>query len=426
MHVMKTSARLATIFIFLFFIFFNGVQVYLIVQRLAAAKEKFNTAASNALQATLFQYNKIKSVPDTARPAPGPNLNRPPIIPLDLTILSSIYASALDTSNIHSAFRLDTFPIPFKTGDMKKDLAGRANDVLLSRRTKAHPVSTNAQRIFFYPTTLIFAELKYDYNFFGKELLWPLLAFALVILISNIALFFVYRTIRRQKRINEVKTDFINNMTHEMKTPITIGLAGLEALEHHVPAGERIKFYLDTSKKQLHLLNEFVERILDAAVQDISDFTLRKEKLDLHALFTDLIKSHSVIDQKPVSFHLSGNTPVFIQGDPLHLETAFHNIIDNAIKYSNGSVEINIDLVDSSRDCIIKIRDNGRGIPPQFVKNVFEKFFRVPQGDSQTIKGFGLGLYYVANIVKKHGGSISANSKLQSGTEFVITLPKNA
>jgi signal transduction histidine kinase len=114
-----------------------------------------------------------------------------------------------------------------------------------------------------------------------------------------------------------------------------------------------------------------------------------------------------------------------MQGDRLHLETAFHNIIDNAIKYSNGPVNINIDIAENSRDCTIRIHDNGMGIPPPFLKNIFEKFFRVPQGDAQSIKGFGLGLYYVSSIVKKHGGNISVQSKPRSGTEFIITLPKH-
>ena len=210
-----------------------------------------------------------------------------------------------------------------------------------------------------------------------------------------------------------------------MKTPITIGLAGLQALEHHVPPAEHTRFYLHTSKKQLHLLNDFVERILDAAVQDVPDIILKKERIDLHTLFGELVQSHSVLQGKPVSFRLTGEGPVFIQGDRLHLQTAFHNIIDNAIKYSNGSVDISIDLVESTRDSIIKVRDNGMGIPPQFMKNIFEKFFRVPQGDAQSIKGFGLGLYYVHNIIKKHSGNISVQSKWGSGTEFIITLPKH-
>ena len=209
-----------------------------------------------------------------------------------------------------------------------------------------------------------------------------------------------------------------------MKTPITIALAGLEALEHHVPAAERTNFYLHTSKKQLHLLNDFVERILDAAVQDISDFTLKKEKIDLYALFDELVQSHSVLQGKSVSFRFSGEGPFFIRGDRLHLESAFQNIIDNAIKYSNGDVEIHIDIAENNRDYIIRIMDNGRGIPPEYIKNIFEKFFRVPQGDAQAIKGFGLGLYYVSNIIKSHSGTITVYSKLQSGTEFIITLPK--
>lgn len=214
-------------------------------------------------------------------------------------------------------------------------------------------------------------------------------------------------------------------MTHEMKTPITIASAGLDALEHHVPSSERTDFYLQTSKKQLNLLNDFVERILDAAIRDVSDFTLKKETIDLQALFSGLIQSHSILRGKPANFHLKSDGPVHINGDRLHLETAFHNIIDNAVKYSNGSVEIHIDIVENNGDCIIRIRDNGKGIPPQYIRNIFDKFFRVPQGDAQDVKGFGLGLYYVNSIIKKHSGTISVQSKPQSGTEFIITLPKN-
>jgi len=341
-----------------------------------------------------------------------------------MALLGSIYREALDSFEVHSKYRLDTFTIN-RAENSRIALPERINNAWSMKRTKTYPFSTNPQRIFFYPGSLIFAELKYDYNFFIEDLLWPMLAFFFILLISNIALVFVYKTIRKQKRINEVKTDFINNMTHEMKTPITIASAGLDALEHHIPATERTDFYLHTSKKQLHLLNDFVERILDAAVQDIPDFNLKKEKIDLHTLFDELIQSHSVLNKKTVSFRLTGQESAFIQADQLHLQTAFHNIIDNAIKYSNGTVEIHIDIAENNRDCTIKIRDNGMGIPQQYIKNIFEKFFRVPQGDAQSIKGFGLGLYYVSSIVKKHSGNISVHSKLRSGTEFIITLPRN-
>lgn len=460
---MKTSARAATIFIFFFFLFFNGVQVYLIQQRIAAAKAKFNTACTNALLSTMFQYNKIKGTDTTATPKnalitytlnemavnridsqnisvnsptsrlyairvnPGsiePIINRPRSLALELGFFGQLYEKALDSFKVHSSFRLDTFPIPFGTQNSRLDMPGRINKAWAKERTSAYPYSTNPQRIFFYPTALIFAEHKWDYRFFIKDLLWPMLGFFFILLISNIALVFVYKTIRKQKRINEVKTDFINNLTHEMKTPITIASAGMDALAHTISPTERTSFYLDTSKRNLRVLNDFVERILEAAVQDIPDYTLKKEKADLHAVFNEIIQSHSLLYDKNVGFTLTGADPAFINVDRLHLETAFHNIIDNAIKYSNGSVEIDIDLSETSRDCTIKIRDNGMGIPPQYINNIFEKFFRVPQGDAQKIKGFGLGLYYVHNIVKKHEGQITVNSKLQSGTEFIIILPK--
>ncbi len=464
LHMMKTSARAATVFIFLFFLFFNGVQVYLISQRIAGTKAKFNTACTNALLTSLLQYNRHKGIDTVPRPrqafmaysmseitlnrrdshnvellAPLSTLrvdsmptgavdafsNRPRNTSIDLGFLDSIYTIALDTSNVHSKYRIDTFGINLRGPNARRDLPQMIENGWARKRVRGeYSYSTNPQRFFNNPNYLVFAEHRYDINFFIKDLLWPMLGFFFILLISNTALVFVYRTIRRQKRINELKTDFINNITHEMKTPITIASAGLEALEHHVTPTERTNFYLNTSKKQMRLLNDFVERILDAAVQDVPDFTLKKERIDLRSLFEELVQSHTVVQEKPTRIQLTGAGPVFINGDRLHLETAFHNIIDNAIKYSNGAVEVHIDIVENNREATIKISDNGKGIPPQYINNIFEKFFRVPQGDTQSIKGFGLGLYYVNNIVKKHSGNINVQSKLESGTEFIITLPK--
>lgn len=456
---MKPSARVASLLIFLFFISFNVLQVYLIIERIAEAKTRFGAAASAAMFATLTEYQKLKAIDSASLPnqawvvyapeklgisrpdtqtvtfsAPVSSLvtdtveqafietilNIPAFRSIDLRSFDSIFRKALYSKKVHSEYRLDTI-----TTSGRRFQRQSLQAMWTQKRRNEYPYATTPFRIPYYSNVSIFTQLKYDAAFIRNDLVWPLLAFAFILLIGNAALVFVYKTIRKQKRINELKTDFINNITHEMKTPITIASAGLEALEHHVSPTERTSFYLNTSKRQLHLLNDFVERILDSAVQDVSNFTLKKEKTDLHALLVEVVLSRSVLQGKPVSFQLTGQGPVFIHGDRLHLETAFHNIIDNAIKYSNGSVDINIDIVENSRDCTIKIRDNGMGIPPQFVKNIFEKFFRVPQGDAQPVKGFGLGLYYVSSIVKKHSGNISVQSKQQSGTEFIITLPKD-
>lgn len=459
LQLMKPSARLATFIIFIFFLFFNGLQVYLIIERISETKTKFNAACSAALLFSLSEYNKLKAIDSASMPthawivygkekievnrldsqnvrlsAPVSTLgadtvgqvfieailNTQAFKMVDLPLFDSLFQKGLTSKKVHAAYRLDTIAMPPRRMERQQMQAKLAR-----KKRKEYAFSTNPMRVPFSSNISIFAQVKSDPAFIKNDLIWPLVAFGCILLISNMALVFVYRTIRKQKRINEVKTDFINNITHEMKTPITIASAGMEALEHHIPVTERTSFYLQTSKKQLHLLNDFVERILEAAVQDIPDFNLKKEKIDLHGLLEGLVQSHAMLQNKPTRFQLTGQGPVFIHGDRLHLQTAFHNIIDNAIKYSNGSVDINIDIVENSRESTIKIRDNGMGIPPQYIKNIFDKFFRVPQGDAQSIKGFGLGLYYVSNIVKKHSGNISVQSKWQSGTEFIITLPKD-
>ena len=457
--LMKRSALVASLIIFIFFLFFNGLQVYLIKERIAESKNRFGAESSTALMFTISEYIKLKAIDSSATPTnawvtyarskieitridsqtvkmsvPSSYLVTDTVQPdfvenimntkafksIDLPSFDKLFQKALLSKKITAEYRLDTLVVT-DIRRQRQNIPGRVE----KKKQKGYFFSSGPMRMPYNSNVMILAQVKKDAAFIKKDLLLPLLSFALILLIGNTLLVFVYRTIRKQKRINELKTDFINNITHEMKTPITIASAGLEALEHHVPATERTNFYLHTSKKQLHLLNEFVERILDAAVQDISEFTLKKEKIDLHALFAELIQSHSVILAKSVNFRLTGEGPIFMNGDRLHLETAFHNIIDNAIKYSKDSVEISIDIAENSRDCTIKISDNGMGIQPQYIKNIFDKFFRVPQGDAQSIKGFGLGLYYVSGIIKKHSGNISVHSKWQSGTEFIITLPKN-
>jgi signal transduction histidine kinase len=354
---MKPSAGVASLFIFLFFLFFNGLQVYLIAERISETKTKFNIATTDAMVSSLTEYNKLKAIDSASMPdyawiaysqkkievssqdsqtvtlsAPFSSLATDTVDPISLdAILNSpsfrsinlhgfdkLFKKALHTKQVHAEYRLDTISFQGRK-------SGRQNlQVIWNRkRKKEYPYATRPVRIPSYSNFAVYAEFKNDQAFFKNDLLWPLVAFTFILLIGNTALVFVYRTIRRQKRINEVKTDFINNITHEMKTPITIASAGLQALEHHIPETERTSFYLHTSKRQLHLLNDFVERIVEAAVQDVSDFTLKKEKIDLHALFAELVQSHSLLQGKAVDFRLTGEGPVFINGDRLHLETAF-------------------------------------------------------------------------------------------------------
>ena len=333
LQLMKPSARIASLFIFLFFLFFNGLQVYLIIERISESKNKFGAACSAALISTLSEYHKLKAIDSASTPthawiayapkkievsrldtqtvtlsAPFSSLatdtvepafietilNSPAFRSIDLDLFDSLFQKALHSKKVHAAYRLDTITVQGRK--LERQLVQAMWD---QKKRKEYPYSTSPMRLPYNSNIFIFAEVKDDPAFIKNDLLWPLLAFAAILLIGNTALVFVYKTIRKQKRINELKTDFINNITHEMKTPITIASAGLEALEHHVSPTERTNFYLHTSKKQLHLLNEFVERILDAAVQDVSDFTLKKEKIDLHALFGSLYKATPFSRESP-------------------------------------------------------------------------------------------------------------------------------
>ena len=273
---MKPSARVASLFILLFFLFFNGLQIYLIIERISEAKTKFGAACSSALLVTLSDYHKLKAIDSASMPAhawitfapkkielsrtdsqsvtltaPSSSLgtdtvdavfietilNSSAFKSIDLNLFDSLFQKLLHSKNVYATYRLDTMTMTGKKID-RQSIPVMWN----KKKRKEYSFSTSPMRLPYNSNIFILAQVKSDPAFTRNDLLWPLLSFAAILLIGNTALVFVYRTIRKQKRINEVKTDFINNMTHEMKTPITIASAGLEALEHHVPRTERTDF----------------------------------------------------------------------------------------------------------------------------------------------------------------------------------------
>ena len=233
----------------------------------------------------------------------------------------------------------------------------------------------------------------------------------------------------RQKKTSEVKTDFINNMTHELKTPIsTISLASQMLADKNIPAEVKdVSGLAGIISEESNRLRFHVEKVLQAAIFESAQFKLRKKECDIHNIISkavDIFALQVAGRGGILSTHLSATDPIFVV-DEANLLNALLNLLDNALKYSTGSPEINISTTSVDDGISIAVSDNGVGISKENLKKIFEKFYRVPTGNTHNIKGFGLGLSFVKKIVEEHQGTITAESQLNKGTRIIIFLPKN-
>ena len=251
----------------------------------------------------------------------------------------------------------------------------------------------------------------------------------LTIMIMIIAGSFYYalRIIFNQKKLSEIKTDFINNMTHELKTPIsTISLALEALLQFGLSADEeRTKKYLEICKSENKRLGKMVENVLNAAAYQKGDLKLKLEELDLHEMIFEVVESIEVQVKKNKGYIIKNlcSTQTKIQVDQVHFTNIFFNLLDNANKYFKERPEIEIKTENDSSHIYVEIKDNGIGMKKEDQSRIFDRFYRVPTGNIHNVKGYGLGLSYVYDVVKKHGGEIEVVSEYGKGTTFKIKLP---
>lgn len=259
-----------------------------------------------------------------------------------------------------------------------------------------------------------------------REMGGVILASLLLFLILSLSFWFLIHTMMRQKSIEEMKSDFTNNITHELKTPVAVAYAANDALLNHGASEnpDKLREYLGISMDQLKKLEGMIEQILSMSMESRKSFELRKEHIELLPLITSLIKQHKLSAEKPCEFIVDVKPGLSVHADRFHITNIISNLIENAKKYSRESVTLHISgrIVDG-KGVEISVQDNGIGIPHDKQKHVFDKFYRVPTGNIHEVDGYGLGLYYVKNMVEKHGGTISLNSELGKGSRFTIMIP---
>ncbi len=251
------------------------------------------------------------------------------------------------------------------------------------------------------------------------------------LLIISMIFIFIYAigTIVKQERLAIMKNDFINNMTHEFKTPIsTISLACQALTDEDIPKTKDlydtyIKIIQDENKR----LGSMAEKILQSAIIEKAEMNLNIMEINIAEVITDVIRSVEIqIKQKNGTITFNNMAPdLNIMADPVHISNVVNNLIDNAIKYSPDKLEIEVSVYNDKKCTVVSIADSGVGISKNNQKKIFDKLYRIPTGNVHQVKGFGLGLTYVKAIVERHGGKISLESQPGKGTTFFVFLPRN-
>lgn len=258
------------------------------------------------------------------------------------------------------------------------------------------------------------------------QMVGTLLSTFIIFTFLLLSFWYLFKTILKLKTVDEMKDDFINNMTHELKTPIAVAYSAADTLLNFGIGEEREKRvkYLSICKEELGRLSELVEQIMSMSVEQNLKLSLKREKIEIKKMLDSLIEQHMITTEKDVQFTLNVEPDnLTINADRVHLNNAIGNLIDNAIKYSGKHPTIKIEVLKRDGFNTIRVQDNGIGIPPEKQKFIFDKFYRVPQGNLHNAKGYGIGLYYMQNVVERHNGTVEVTSTMDKGTQFTIKLP---
>lgn len=340
---------------------------------------------------------------------------------IDSLLLDSILQSELHEKGITADYVYKI--VALERSDLKQF---ENTSVAQDTSTKVFKVNLSPNNIFVKPVylTLHFPREK---NYLMKTMWLMLAASGLVILVLIGSFYYTISTIHRQKRYSQVKNDFIGNMTHEFKTPIsTIALAGEMLSDSTVKkTPEKVDRFVRMIQDENKRLGVLVESILQTAVLDKGDFKLKRTDFDLHEVISSAMEKVQLqVEQK------KGQLRAFLEAkesllhaDRVHITNIVYNLLDNALKYSKEVPDITIATQNVDKGILLSVQDNGIGISKENQKKVFEQFYRVSSGNVHNVRGFGLGLSYVKAIVQKHGGEITLDSELGKGSTFKVYLP---
>jgi len=334
--------------------------------------------------------------------------------------VDEVIERALLNNGINLPFKSQIIKQTKDTTIVLQSSSGDENLIQTDYKTELFPEDFFRKDLYFlidFPTKRSHIYRSVSFLAFGS------FSFTLIILVTfGLTLYYI----NKQKKLSEVKSDFINNMTHEFKTPIaTINLAA-DTMGSPKIAGnaDQTNYYLNIIRQENKRMNNQVEKVLQMALIDRQDFHLDFQKTDLHTIIENAVKASELTAKEKkgsIVTHLRANcsdVPV----DEIHFANIINNLLDNAMKYTENPPEILVETYNQGGKVLIKISDNGVGMSKEVQKHIFDKFYRKPSGNIHNIKGFGLGLSYVKAIVDAHGGSISVSSEPGNGSSFTLSF----
>ncbi|NDV59763.1 sensor histidine kinase KdpD [Bacteroides sp. 519] len=258
-----------------------------------------------------------------------------------------------------------------------------------------------------------------------KQMKGILLASFIIIVVLGFSFWYLIRTLLKQRTLEEMKTDFTNNITHELKTPIAVAYAATDAMLNFNLAEEKSKRdkYLHITQEQLQRLSGLVEQILSMSMENRETFCFKIEEVQVAPLINSLVEQHTLKADKKVEFDVDIRPQdIVVDIDRSHFSNIISNLIDNAVKYSSESAHVTIKACIKSNNLEIIVADKGIGISADRQKHIFDKFYRVPTGNLHNVKGYGLGLYYVKTMIEKMNGTITLHSEPGKGSTFTLII----
>jgi two-component system phosphate regulon sensor histidine kinase PhoR len=368
-------------------------------------------------------FKKARFVNEMMLEAFRNNVYEDPSSRLDVSFLDSVIRTEFETENIPVKYQYvitdeQHNPIKFASAPENYNLS---IDTTKSHQTLLFPSNSLDDDLFIH---VYFPEQS---SFLIHEM-WGGIAINLALMILVvIAITFMFRTILTQKKFSEMKNDFISNMTHEFKTPIsTISLAcqAMTDTDMNSNSNDSTNAYVNIINDENIRLGILVERILQSATIDRGELKMKQEDILLNeVIHTIAEKGQFRVDNIDGKIHLDlPSELITVTGDKFHTSNMISNLVDNAIKYSNGAPDVTIRLTHSNRRIEISVIDKGIGIKKEYLNKIFDKLYRIPTGNVHNVKGFGLGLSYVKAIADIQQWDIGVKSKFGEGTEFTITI----
>jgi two-component system phosphate regulon sensor histidine kinase PhoR len=398
-------------------------QVYWVRKAFDIRENQFNHDANAALRNVANRIFEINKTPSTANnPVTQVSTNYFVVNingPVDPKMLDFLVETELEKRNITTDFESGVYDCIYKC--MANDSDGSTGNTRMVNEANL-PKLENVPLDGYY-FGVLFPRL--EANLISQMGIWLFSSGVNLVVIF----FFLYTifVILKQRRLSEIQRDFINNMTHEFKTPISTIAISAEVLKDPsiVNTPERLLNYTTIIQNENNRLKQQVERVLQMARLDKEEIKLKKEVLDVHDIIHEAVKNISISKTTPdsnIELKLDSNDSK-VHADKLHLTNVFFNLLDNAIKYCKETPRIIISTTILNDLLHITVKDNGIGISPENHRKVFQKFYRVPTGNIHDVKGFGIGLNYVKLVMDSHRGKINLASELGKGTTFTLILP---